>query len=128
MRSKIISVGAIVLLALSPAWAADIAGKWVAHVPGAGGQGDSDITLVFKVDGEKLTGTINNTQAPGDVELNDGKVSGDEISFSLIRKIGNNDMKVVWNGKISGDEIKFTRTAQGGAGGAATEIIARKEK
>jgi hypothetical protein len=72
-----------------------------------------------------LTGTINNTQAPGDVELNDGKVSGDEISFSLVRKIGNNDMKVVWNGKISGDEIKFTRTAQGGAG---AEIIAKRAK
>jgi hypothetical protein len=41
------------------------------------------------MDGEKLTGTLNNSQAPGDVELNEGKVSGDEVSFSLMRNIAN---------------------------------------
>lgn len=124
MRGKFIAVGAMVLLALSSAWAADVAGKWVAHVPG--GQGDSEITLVLKADGEKLTGTINNSLQPGDVEISEGKISGDEISFSLMRNIGGNEMKVVWKGKISGDEIKFTRTAQGGAGGAPTEIVAKR--
>jgi hypothetical protein len=125
MRGKIISVCAMVLLALAPAWAADVAGKWIAQVPGP--QGNTEITLVFKVDGEKLTGTLNNPQAPGDVEINEGKISGDEISFSLMRNIGGTDTKVVWKGKISGDEIKFTRTA-GGPGGAPTEIIAKKAK
>src|SRR5437764_14096352 len=108
MRGKIISVGAIILLALTSAWAAEVAGNWVAHVPGAQGQGDGDITLVFKVDGEKLTGTLNNSQQPGDVELNEGNISGDEISFSLMRKIGENTLKVLWKGKICGYEIKFT--------------------
>jgi hypothetical protein len=126
MRSKIISVGAMILLALAPVWAADVAGKWVAHVPGA--QGDSEITLAFKVEGEKLTGTLNNSQAPGDVEINEGKISGDEISFSLMRNIGGTEMKVVWKGKISGDEIKFTRTTEGGPGGPPTEIIAKRGK
>jgi hypothetical protein len=116
----------MVLLALSSASAADVAGKWVAHVAGAQGQGDSEITLVFKVDGEKLTGTINNSQQPGDVELNEGKVSGDEISFSLIRKIADNSIKVIWKGKIAGDEIKFTRTTEGF--GAGAEITARRAK
>jgi len=131
MKGKILSVGVMVLLALTPAWAADIAGKWTAHVPGAQGQGDSDITLVFKVAEDKLTGTLNNSVMPGDVEIKEGKISGDEISFSLARKIGENDMTVVWKGKIAGDEIKFIRTAQaaagaaGGAGGVApTEITA----
>ena len=101
MRGRIISVGAIVLLALTSALAADVNGKWVAHVPGAQGQGDSDIALVFKEDGEKLTGTLNNSQAPGDVELNEGRVRGDEISFSLMR----NGLKIIWKGKISGEEI-----------------------
>jgi hypothetical protein len=129
MTGKIISVCAMVLLALSSASAADVAGKWVAHVAGAQGQGDSEITLVFKVDGERLTGTINNSQQPGDVELSDGKVSGDEISFSLQRKIADNSMKVVWKGKISGDEIKFTRTIEGFGGGApGTEITAKRGK
>ena len=121
MRGKIISVGAIVLWALTSAWAADVAGKWVAHVPGP--QGDSDITLVLKVDGEKLTGTLNNSIAPGDVEINEGKISGDDVSFSLMR----NGIKIIWKGKISGDEIKFVRTAEG-AGGPPTEIVAKRGK
>jgi hypothetical protein len=121
MRGKIIWVGAIVLWALTSAWAADVAGKWVAHVPGP--QGDSDITLVLKVDGEKLKGTLNNSIAPGDVEINEGKISGDDVSFSLMR----NGIKIVWKGKLSGDEIKFTRTAEGG-GVAPTEIIAKRGK
>jgi hypothetical protein len=136
MKGKIISIGAVVLLALASAWAADVTGKWIAHAPGAQGQGDSEITLVFKVDGENLTGTLNNSLMPGDVVLNEGKLSGDDISFSLVRKFGENEMKIVWTGKISGDEIKFTRVAQGGmaggpgGGGGAppTEIIAKRAK
>ncbi len=135
MRGKLISITAVVLLACASAWAADVTGKWIAKAPGAQGQGDSEIVLVFKVDGEKLTGTLNNSQMPGDVVINEGKISGDDISFSLMRKMGETEMKVVWKGKISGDEIKFTRAAQGGmagggGGGAPTaqEIIAKRAK
>src|SRR6185295_5791543 len=119
MKSKVFAVGAIVLLTLTFAWAADVAGKWTAHVAGAQGQGDSDITLVRKVVDDKLTGTINNSLAPGDVEIKDGKISGDEIFFSLKRDIGGTETTVLWKGKISGDEIKFTRTTQGAGGAAA---------
>ena len=121
--------------ALTSAWAADVAGKWTATVPGARGQGESTITFVLSVDGEKLTGTINNTQTPGDVQIAEGKVAGEEISFSLTRDIGGTPTKVFWKGKIAGDEIKFTRTTEGaagagggGRGGAATEITAKRAK
>ena len=128
MTRRIVAAGALVLLALTSAWAAEVAGKWTAHVPAAQGQGDSDITLVFKVAGDTLTGTVNNSLVPGDVEFKDGKINGDEVSFSLMRNIGGTEMTVVWKGKISGDEIKFTRTAQGGPGGAPTEIVAKRAK
>ena len=128
LRHRIVPAGAIVLLALTSAWAADVAGKWTAHVPAAQGQGESDITLVFNVAGDTLTGTLNNSLVPGDVEIKEGKISGDEVSFSLMRNIGGTEMTVVWKGKISGDEIKFTRTAQGGPGGAPTEIVAKRAK
>jgi hypothetical protein len=128
MKSKITAAGTVVLLLVSYAWAADVAGKWTAHVAGAQGQGDSDITLVLKVADDKLTGTINNSLAPGEVEIQDGKVTGDEISFSLKRNIGGADMTVQWKGKIAGDEIKFSRTTQGAAGGPATEITAKRAK
>lgn len=128
MTRRIVAAGAFVLMALTPAFAADVAGKWTAQVPGAQGQGASEITLVFKVTGDTFTGTLNNSVAPGDVEIKDGKINGDDVSFSLRRNIGGTDMTVVWKGKISGDEIKFTRTAQGGPGGAPTEIVAKRAK
>jgi hypothetical protein len=144
MKNRIILASILVLLALAvSAWAADVAGKWTAHVPAAQGQGgDSDITFVFKVADGKLTGTINNSQQAGDVEIQDGKVEGDDISFSLKRNIQGADLTVVWKGKISGDEIKFTRSTEGGrgagapggaaaggrGGAAATEIVAKRAK
>jgi hypothetical protein len=102
---------------LASAWAANVTGPWIAHNPGSQGIADSEITLVFKADGDKLTGTLNNSLMPGDIAINEGRISGDDISFSLSRKFGENEVKVVWKGKVSGDEIKFTREVQGGMAG-----------
>ncbi|MFC1838161.1 hypothetical protein ACFL1N_01170 [Thermodesulfobacteriota bacterium] len=75
---------------------------------------------------------------PGDAAIEEGKIEGDKISFSLKRNFGQNDMKVVWKGTVAGDEIKFTRGIEGGFGGmgggpgggpgASTEIIAKRAK
>ena len=132
MRSTIVSVCAIVLLAATTAWAQGVAGKWTAKVPGGQGGAESEVTLVFKEDGTTVTGTLNNSQMPGDVEIKEGKLTGDEVSFYLMRMIGQAETKVLWKGKIAGDEIKFTRSteggAAGGAGGAPTEIVAKRAK
>ena len=47
MRSRVVLVGAMILFAMTSAWAADIAGKWTAKVPGA--QGESDVTLPTEI-------------------------------------------------------------------------------
>ena len=119
MKGKVLSFCVIALLAMvSSAWAADVDGKWVAKVAGTMGQQDSEITLVFKADGAKVTGTLNNTAMPGEVEFKEGILKGDKISFSLNRNIGGNDMKVVWKGTVAGDKIRFTRGIEGGGMGA----------
>jgi hypothetical protein len=134
MKGNIIVVGGTALLAATSAWAADLAGKWIAHIVDAQGQGGSDITLVLNVVDGKLTGTINNSLAPLEVEIKDGKISGDEISFSVLRYYGGAETTVVWKGRISGDEIKFNRTTQGGdvgivgGGASGTEIVAMRVK
>jgi len=111
MKSKIVLVGAVLLLALAACiWAADVTGKWVAQVPGR--QGTVENTFTFKVDGTKLTGTLSTPM--GESEISEGKVSGDEISFVIVRKFGENEMKILWKGKVSGDEIRFTRQFEGG--------------
>ena len=115
MKVKILLIGAVVLLAISAAYAADIAGKWVAEMPGRGG-GTTQTTFTFKVEGAKLTGTMQGAQ--GDpMEITEGKVDGDNISFVVVRNMGGNEIKMTYKGKVSGDEFKFTREFQMPAGG-----------
>jgi hypothetical protein len=132
MKKNIVTIGIVVMLALAASvWAADIAGKWVAQAQGA------EIALNFKVDGTTLTGTLDNSQMPGAVEIKDGKIDGDNVSFAIVRKMGETEMKINWKGKVAGDEIKFKREAAGGGGmmggtggggGQAEEIIAKRAK
>jgi len=139
MKNRIFLVGIVILMLFTvSAWAADVAGKWIAEAPS--GQQTSEITLVFKVDGTALTGTLENSTMPGAIEIKDGKVEGDDVSFHVLRSFGENEMKVVWKGKASGDEIRFTRAIEGGmmgggpgggaGGGGAVpdEIIAKRAK
>jgi hypothetical protein len=98
------------VVAAALVWAADVTGKWTAQVPGRGGQ-TRETTFNFKVDGEKLTGTISGMQ--GDIPISDGKIKGDDISFIVTMSFGGNDVKMTYKGKVSGEEIKFTRTREG---------------
>ena len=107
------------------AWAADATGKWTAQVPGRGGN-TTEQTFTLKADGAKLTGTLSGGQG-GEVQITDGKVSGDDISFVVIRNFNGNDIKISFKGKVSATEIKFTRTIEmGDQGPPPTEFVAKK--
>ena len=105
------SVVFILLLAAVAAFAADVSGKWVAQVPGRGGE-TREATFTFKVDGNQLTGSVSGRR--GDVAISDGKIDGDDISFTQVMEINGNQMKLLYKGKVSGSEIKFTRQREGG--------------
>src|SRR5262245_6175799 len=100
-----------VFSAMSLAFAADVNGKWTAQVPGRGGQ-TCEQTFNFKVEGDNQTGTVSRTQ--GDNPISDGKISGDEISFTVKVSFNGNDVTLLYKGTVSGDEIKMTRSRQGG--------------
>src|SRR5262245_22090890 len=62
MKSRLLlSVAAFALLLAAAAVAADATGKWTADVPGRGGN-TVQTTFVFKVEGDKLTGTVTTQQ------------------------------------------------------------------
>ena len=106
MRLRVLSLSAMwIALLTAAAFAADINGKWKADYQSPDGQARTT-TFTFKVDGGKLTGTAASPM--GEVQLQDGKVSGDDISFFVIRNFGGDDVKIVYKGKAAGDEIKFT--------------------
>jgi len=103
-------VVAILALTVISAWAADLDGKWTAQVQGRGGQ-TRETTFTFKVEGEKLTGTVSGGQ--NETPIADGKISGDEISFTVTMSRQGNTIKMTYKGKVTGSEIKFTRTREG---------------
>jgi enterochelin esterase-like enzyme len=85
-----------------------IAGKWLVK------DGNSEIKLEFKVEGSKLTGTIENTRMPGAIEFNNGKIEGDKISFTYVRQMGGQGFNIKWTGTLYGDELKLKRGFTGG--------------
>jgi hypothetical protein len=106
--------------------AADISGKWVAQVPGRDGTPQEQV-FMFKVAGGTLTGTVSGGR--GDQEISGGTVSGDAVSFVVIRKTQNGERKELYKGTVAGNEIKFTRTREGGGGGGGatpTTFVAKK--
>jgi hypothetical protein len=108
---KLLTTGLLMGMLALTAMAADVSGKWTAQVPGRGGQ-TRDATFNLKADGNTLTGTV--TGPRGDTDIAEGKVDGDQISFTQTMEFNGNTIKFMYKGTVSGDAIKFTRTRDGG--------------
>ena len=100
----------LVLFALTvvAAFAADITGNWKATAEGPNGA--MERTFTFKQDGAKLTGETSSTMI-GKSTITDGKVEGDDVSFSINAEFNGQSMKINYKGKITGNEIKLTSEA-----------------
>ena len=96
----------LALAVSSVAWAADVNGKWKASYQSPDGQ-QRESTFNFQVSGETLTGTVVSS-ALGEAKIEDGKVSGDTIKFSVTRNFNGSDVKLRYDGKVAGDTINFT--------------------
>ena len=85
--------------------AADVTGTWkgTAETP----NGTIERTFVFKVDGDKLTGETT-SQMMGKSTITDGKIDGDNLTFTIKANFQGNEMTLNYKGKVSGDTIKFT--------------------
>ena len=111
MKRTLLAALALLVFSLA-ALAADVSGKWTAEVAGRGGP--QTITLTFKVDGDKLTGTVSNPM--GELPISDGKVEGDNISFNQVLSFGGNDVTLKYTGTVKGDTIEMKRDAGRGPG------------
>jgi hypothetical protein len=83
----------------------DLSGRWTAAFDTQ--IGEQHYTFDFKVAGDTVTGTAKSDN--GEVQITDGKLSGDTLTFVENAKIQGMDIRIEYSGKISGDEIKFTR-------------------
>ena len=112
MKNIILVLGGIVLLGLcTSAFAADLDGTWESEQPGRDGQ-TRKTTYEFQSNGSELTGKIIN--ARGENPISEGKIDGDNISFTVVRSFGGNEMKMLYKGKVAGDELTLTMEFEGG--------------
>lgn len=124
MRKLMIACCAV-LLALAPVAAhaaTDVSGTWTGSMQAPDGGGDFQISFTFKVDGGKLTGTVQGDQ--GDpIALNDGKVDGDKISFNIVF----NGTTISHEGTVNsaGDEIKLSSKSSDGSFPASEMTLKR---
>ena len=121
--------GYLLLGAAMTASAADASGKWAWTTQGRqGGQGQK-VTLTLKADGEKLTGTLSSPGRNDQVtktEIADGKVKGDEVSFTVTREFNGNKMVTKYDGTVSGNELKMKITRDTQNGPQTNEVTAKK--
>ena len=122
-RLSALAVG--LFLAALPALAADVTGKWTTEFDSQ--IGPQKYTFDLKVDGEKVTGKAHFERMgqTGDVDLLEGKLVGDQISFVETFQFEANEVRIQYTGKVKGDEITLTRDV---GGFAKEEIVAHRVK
>lgn len=88
----------------------DPTGTYIWTMPGRNGGPDRTNTLVLKLDGDKLTGSVASPgrggAAPTPVDITDGKVTGSDISFNVVRTFNDNSMTNKYSGTIADGSIK----------------------
>ncbi|HEY1898462.1 MAG TPA: hypothetical protein VGG49_01565 [Steroidobacteraceae bacterium] len=98
------------LLVAAPAFAANVDGDWSGSLDTD--NGPVQLSYTFKADGAKLSGT---TTGPDGAKLTikNGKVDGDNISFTVDVDMGGNAMTLNYKGLVSADGIAMTLDFQG---------------
>src|SRR5687767_9227897 len=107
-------VQALVCLALAAfqMLGANVDGKWTYEMEGRDGTKRTQ-TLTLKAEGDKLTGSMTGRQG-AETPIENGKISGDTISFTRTMNMGGESRKINYTGTLTGDELKLNMKADGG--------------
>jgi enterochelin esterase-like enzyme len=121
--TRILMVAVAWLLPLMAARAADVSGQWRAEFDTQIGQ--QKYLYTFEVKDGKLTGKANGEvgDQKHEVELKEGKLEGDTLTFVETFKFQDNDVRIEYTGKVAENEIKFTRKV---ADFATEELVAKR--
>lgn len=116
---KYLMQAVLVLLALGSAYGADATGQWKSEFDTP--VGHRSYTYDLHADGDKLTGKAISDR--GETEIQEGKISGDDVSFVEMLSFQGQEIRVEYKGKVRGDEMRLTR--QVGDFGSM-EIVAKR--
>ena len=119
VRTFVFGGTTLLVLLAAAAQAADPSGAWTWSTPGRNGGADRVSTLTLKVADSSLTGKLS---APGrdgqavEIPITDGKVTGDQINFDVVRQFNGNANTNTYAGTLTNDEIigkiEFTRDGE----------------
>ena len=119
MRSRLLKVGAVVVVGLSLALTAragqaavNLTGKWTFTVQTSAGNGTPTVTL--KQDGEQLTGHYSSAQL-GEAELT-GTVKGSDVKFTFGTDVQGVHLDVTYTGTIENKDAMKGQVNLGGLG------------
>lgn len=73
-----------------------------------------NVSYTFKADGDKLTGTTTSPDGK-EMAIKDGKINGDNMSFSISVDMGGQEMNIEMKGVLSGDDLKLSLDMMGQA-------------
>jgi hypothetical protein len=115
---------ALLVLLASPTRAADASGTWKGEVKLPSGQ---SVPFVAHLHQNKsaVTGTLEGINGAPDVQIMDGTVAGDTITFWGIRKINGSDVKFNYAGKLLGDSLDIKIMRADGSG-VPLETVTRR--
>jgi hypothetical protein len=90
----------------------DVSGKWTAQtlMGPSGAEQAIPTTFTFNVQSGKLSGTVESPR--GKYEIQNGKVDGDTVTFSILVTGGN--FKLLYDGRITEEGIDFIAKIDGG--------------
>lgn len=128
MIKKLLFATTILLAVTLCLMAADASGKWVFQQEGR--NGSVEVTLNLTVDGGALSGTLTRPGRDGnamETPISDGKVDGNNISFSVKRESPNgNTFVTTYKGTLDGDNLKIEITMPGRDGNSRTSKVVAK--
>jgi hypothetical protein len=126
---------ALLLLLSAPSLQAqDVTGDWVLTytAPGRGGEAmERSMEFTFQQEGTTVTGTTvfarmgqrpgggggRDVPEPQPIEIQDGKMEGDQLTFVVSRSMGNQTLTMTFVGTVSGNTMEGTLTNAGGMRG-----------
>jgi len=133
-RIALFGFTAILLMVFAgPLQAQDVTGDWTLTytMMGRGGQSmERSMDITFQQDGSTVTGTTmmqmrrpagggagGNPPAPEEVAIEDGKMEGDQLTFTINRDMGERSFSMTFTGAVAGATMEGTITMSGGRGG-----------
>ena len=93
------------------ALAADVSGTWTGIFHTREG-GAFETNLVLKGSGDALIGTFQQGNSD-EVQIENGKINGDQVTFNITRGSGEKTRKVNFTGKVDGNNMKLTVQPEG---------------